>query len=243
MKKVNFNSKIKTINLNYMKHNSQKRIYFEGAEYFVTNHTKNWVKFFKEPIFCGVFIANLRLCKVMHDFSLYAFVVLLHHFHLQFMPENAKDLPKIMQFLKRHVTRHINFILGYETEEAICKSLLRLSEGEVLKSKKDKILNISKLNKNLNPKQNKYQIYKELIAEHYTYLKQLRRQFVKKYGDNLKFPRFRWEKSYRDHYIRNHRDFDEHVKYIYNNPFKHKIPAAENYKYIFTNYPELITEI
>ncbi|MFA5188119.1 MAG: hypothetical protein WC460_02010 [Patescibacteria group bacterium] len=158
------------------------------------------------------------------------------------MPENAKDLPKIMQFLKRHITRHINFILGYETEEAICKSLLRLNGGSDSFEKKRKTLGVKSLNKDSNKKDNKYQIYKELIAEHYKYLKQLRQQFVEKYGDGLEFPRFRWEKSYRDHYIRGKKDFDEHVKYIYNNPLKHKIPDAEHYKYIFTNYPELITD-
>jgi REP element-mobilizing transposase RayT len=171
-------------------------------------------------------------------------VVLLEHAHLLLRPEEAKDLSKIMQFLKRHVSRQINYILNFETEEAICKSLLRLGEGKGFKSKKDKILNVSKLNKNLHQKQNKYAEYKELIENHYKLLQRLKGDFNKKYGrDKDVFPKFKWQKSFRDHYIRNHKDFDEHVKYIYNNPVKHKIPKPENYIFIFTNYPELITEI
>jgi len=226
-----------------MEHKSQKRIYFEGAEYFVTFNTQDRVKYFIEPIFCEVFVACLHLSKIFYKFDLYAFVVLLEHAHLLLRPEEAKDLSKIMQFLKRHVSRQINYILNFETEEAICKSLLRLGEGNVLKSRKDKILNIPKLNKNLDQKQNKYSIYKGLIENHYKFLQKLKWEVNKKYGQGQNiFPKFRWQKSFRDHYIRNRKDFDEHVKYIYNNPAKHKIANPESYKYIFTNYPELITE-
>ncbi len=221
---------------------NQKRIYFEGATYFVTNHTKNWFNFFEEPIFCEVFIANLKLCMAMKELNFYAFVVLLHHFHLLFMPENPKDLSKVMQFLKRHISRHINYILGYETEGAICKSLLRLGEELDMHTKKRRILGIEGLNENII-KGSKYRIYEKLLEGHYKFLLESKKQFVLKYGKTQNiFPKFRWEKSYRDHYIRNDKDFDEHVKYIYNNPFKHKISDAENYKYIFTNYPELINE-
>jgi len=193
---------------------TQKRIYFEGATYFVTCVTHNWVEYFKEPIFCELFIEVLKLAKKIKGFDLYAFVVLLDHSHLLFRPYKAEDLPKIMQFIKRNFTRNINFILGFETEGAIYKSLLRLGE--------------------------EYKIYKTLIEEHYQILFDLKNQYSQKIGSQ--YHKFHWMKSYRDHYIRNDKDFDEHVKYIYNNPFKHKIPNPENYKYIFTNYPDLIDE-
>ena len=89
---------------------------------------------------------------------------------------------------------------------------------------------------------NKYFKYKKLIEEHKRLLFELKKQVISKYGANHLFPKFHWQKSYRDHYIRNPKDFDEHLKYIYNNPIKHRIPNAENYKYIFTNYPDLISE-
>jgi REP element-mobilizing transposase RayT len=195
----------------------QKRIFFDGATYFVTGVAQNWVEYFKEPIFCELFIEISKLAKEMKEFDLYAFVILLEHFHLMFIPHNAQDLSQIMQFVKRHYTRHINFILGYEHEGAICKSLLRLGE--------------------------KYKIYGDLIEKHYKYSMELRKQFFVKYGsDQTQFPKFRWQKSFRDHYIRNQKDFDEHMRYIYENPMKHKIPDPEQYKYIYTNFPELINE-
>jgi REP element-mobilizing transposase RayT len=201
-----------------MDHKSQKRIYFEGAEYFVTFNTQDRIKYFVEPIFCEVFVACLRMSKIFYKYDLYAFVVLLNHAHLLFLPHEAKDLSKIMKYLKRHITRNINFILGYSTEEAIGQSPLRLA-GEY-KEYRDKIEKINQL------------------------MRELKQKFIKKYGqDQNIFPKLKWQKSFRDHYIRNHKDFDEHVKYIYNNPAKHKVANPENYKYIFTNYPELITEI
>jgi len=196
---------------------TQKRIYFEGATYFVTGVAQNWVEYFKEPIFCELFIEILKLAKRMKGFDLYAFVILLEHFHLMFMPHKAQHLSKIMQFVKRHYTRHINFILGYEHEGAICKSLLRLRE--------------------------EYKIYGEIIEKHYELLIKLRKQFSAEYGPNqTQFPKFRWQKSFRDHYIRNQKDLEEHLRYIYENPMKHKIPVPEQYKYIYTNFPELINE-
>jgi len=120
---------------------TQKRIYFEGATYFITCTTHNWVEYFKEPIFCDLFVEILKLTKKIKGFDLYAFVVLLDHFHIMFCPHKAENLPKVMQFIKRNLSRNINFVLGYEPEEAIYKSLLRLKE--------------------------EYKIYKDLIEQHY----------------------------------------------------------------------------
>ena len=193
-------------------------------------------------------MSNLKLCKLMKNFNLYAFIVILHHFHLMFAPFEAKDLSKIMQFLKRNITRDINFILGTSAEEAIHESLLRPEEifwlggyRKLLSGHKKLILNYYEFNKNLKKK---YLKFKKLIEEHYLFLKKLKKQFVGKYGTNKTyFTKFKWEKSFRDHYIRNSHDFEEHLKYIYNNPFKHKISNPDKYPYIFTKYPELVDEL
>ncbi|MFA5188727.1 MAG: hypothetical protein WC460_05185 [Patescibacteria group bacterium] len=193
-------------------------------------------------------MANLKLCKIMKKFKLYAFVILLHHFHLLFLPENPKDLSKIMQFLKRNISRDINFVISHAPEVAIHESLLREGEemfsqlrGRLLLGKTSIIKNRREFNKNLKQK---YKKYEKLLEDHYRFLLELKKQFILKYGENQNvFPKFHWEKSFHDHYIRNSKDFDEHVKYIYNNPVKHKIPDPENYKYVFTKYPELVDEI
>ena len=45
--------------------------------------------------------------------------------------------------------------------------------------------------------------------------------------------KFRWQKSYHDHYIRNDSDFDYHWDYLAWNPVKHGL--SENWPYVSTN--------
>lgn len=47
--------------------------------------------------------------------------------------------------------------------------------------------------------------------------------------------RFKWQKSYHDHYFRNKRDFDNHLRYINTNHLKHGL--HDNHQYISYNYP------
>lgn len=71
------------------------------------------IKYFDEPIFCEVFISSLRLSELFYKYDLYAFVVLNDHAHLLFYPHEVKDLSRIIQYLKRHITRNINFIMSF----------------------------------------------------------------------------------------------------------------------------------
>jgi len=196
---------------------NQKRIYFEGARYFVTFNTSNRITYFSEPLLCEVFILSLYLSKFFYNYDLYAFVILLDHGHILFLPHKSQDLSKVMRYIKRHTARNINFVLGYSSEEEIGQSLLRL--GDKYCKRKTEIENYNKK------------------------LVKLRQKFVIKYGlKNNIYPKFSWQRSFLDHYIRNDKDFDQHISYIYNNPFKHDILNSEKYQYIFTNYPDLITQ-
>ena len=94
--------------------NSQKRIYFEDAEYFVTSNTFNWCPYFKESIFCDLFIENLRLCKKLRVFTLYAWVLVWNHFHLLIHPSDNFNISNIIHCLKRNTSRDFNFIMGYD---------------------------------------------------------------------------------------------------------------------------------
>ena len=66
--------------------------------------------------------------------------------------------------------------------------------------------------------------------------------FHEKHSDSEFFPKFQWQKSFHDHYIRNENDFDYHMEYIEYNPDKHKLPI--NWQYVYTNpkYEDLIDE-
>jgi len=169
-------------------------------------------------------------------------VVLLDHVHLLFFPRKSKDLSKIVQFLKRHTTRDINYVIGYDLphnpEVAIRESLLRVRDR--LLKRKFFILDNKTYYKKVDKK---YGVNQELIKDHSEFLEKLNQKFVMKYGNNQnQLPKFKWQKSFHDHYIRNKDDFDKHLQYIYNNPIKHKISNAKNYQYGFTSYSKLIDE-
>lgn len=53
-------------------------------------------------------------------------------------------------------------------------------------------------------------------------------RFIRKYGNKqFVIPRFRWQKSYHDHIIRNEKDFNYHINYIATNPVKHGLVKDE----------------
>ena len=92
--------------------NSQKRIYLDNAIYFVTIRTNNGYPYFREEIFCEIFIQNLKLCKKLKRFELYAFNLLYEHAHLLLKPSNKHNISKIMKSLKENVSCDINRVLG-----------------------------------------------------------------------------------------------------------------------------------
>jgi REP element-mobilizing transposase RayT len=65
-------------------------------------------------------------------------------------------------------------------------------------------------------------------------------QFVQKYQNHKSIktiPKFRWHKSYHDHYIRNKHDFENHMYYISNNHIKHNL--RNDWKYVGYNFDDI----
>ncbi|MBU0577451.1 hypothetical protein KJ742_02540 [Patescibacteria group bacterium] len=152
---------------------------------------------------------------------MYAWFLGYDHFHLLLKPGEEFGLSKIMQFLKRHVTRDMNYVIGHnqldypKSEGAIRESRLRGSE---------------------------YECFRQIIDEHDQKLKLLKFRFKTEYSNRNPYPKFKWHKSYHDHYIRDDNDFDSHWEYIKRNPEKHNLP--ENWPYMFLNdkYEDLIDQ-
>ncbi|MFA6215846.1 MAG: transposase [Patescibacteria group bacterium] len=97
--------------------NSQKRIYFPDAIYFVTIVVQNRFPFFKEEIFCELFIDDLKYCKNLKKFNLYGFVILFDHVHLLIRPGDKYNISQILHNLKRTSSLHINeMIKSSDTE-------------------------------------------------------------------------------------------------------------------------------
>jgi putative transposase len=96
---------------------SQKRIYFEDAVYFVTSVTKNRYPYFKERIFADIFVENLRICRRMKQFRLYGWFLGHDHFHALIQPGDEYSISDIVGGLKRNVSRDINKLFTHPESE------------------------------------------------------------------------------------------------------------------------------
>lgn len=190
--------------------NSQKRFYDPGYIYFITTVTADRFPFFENDLLCELFIENLRICKAIKKFKLYAFTILPDHVHLLIKANERFNISKIMQFLKRHFSRDVNYILSSNNEGEIRESRLQCGN---------------------------YEFNTEIINAHDKQLIWTKNEFIKKYGHSQhEVPSFQWKQSFHDHVIRNEKDFFKHVNYIANNCIKHKVcENEEKYRWSFLN--------
>lgn len=197
-----------------LKHrNSQKRIYCRDAIYFVTTNTKNWHSYFKESIFCEVFVENLEICKKLKVFHLYAWVLLHNHFHLLIHPSDEFNYSKIIHCLKRNVCRDINKIIQY-------------SAGEDPNLRRYQPTNHQIIGEHMDVR-----------------LREWKTDFYNKYKNRNPFPQFRWQHSFNDKIIRNDNDLGNYWDYIAWNPIKHKMPENWPYVFTNPKFYNLIDEI
>jgi len=102
--------------------NWQPRFYIQDGIYFVTFYIKNRYPFFKELLFCDLFLENLKLCKKIKQFKLYGWVICYDHIHLLLEPSDEWNISNIMHFLKRNFSRNINIVMGYSEFSKIGES-------------------------------------------------------------------------------------------------------------------------
>ena len=182
--------------------NSQKRDFTDNNVYFIVTKTYNNFPYFKESIFCELFIKDLKICKELKRFKLYGFCMIYDHLNLLIHPNNEFNISKIMQNIKRTVSLHINQTMSGN-----------LSEGDNIYCR----------------------LQRDLLIKMHS-------QFIQKYGKSqTKIPKFKWQKSYYDHMIRNSNDFVNHYNYTVYNFQKHDL--SRNWKYTSLNYGEMINEI
>ncbi len=200
-----------------LKHrNSQKRICFKDVCYFITVKTFNNFPYFKESIFCNLFMENFRLCKRLKGFLLYGWVLVYDHFHLQIQPGDKFNISDVMFSIKKQFSHDVNRVMGFN------KLYPHLKAGKRLPA----FMGDDEL----------------LIAKHQKFIYLLKQQFTQKYKNRNPFPKFQWQDKFHDHYIRNENDFDYHMEYIAYNPFKHKTPDGWIYVYTNPKYEDLTDE-
>jgi len=110
--------------------NSQKRYYLKNAIYFTVSKTFKNFPYFKEKIFCELFIKDLIICKRLKKFKLFAFCLVYDHLNLLFKPNDEFNISKVMKSLKENSSRNINKIIisslgrengGYEGDTTSCR--------------------------------------------------------------------------------------------------------------------------
>jgi len=186
---------------------------------------KEFISFFEDEILCELWINELQLTKKNTCMKLFAFCLNYDHFHLLIKPNNSvANYSKIMQFLKRHSSRNINIILGYNVYDTHKHS----TEGDIGQYR------LRDVNNNAH-----YRLRVDNQKFDQTIIK-LRESFKQKYGENHDIPKFKWQKSFYDHVIRNKRDFNKHMRYTMYNYFKHELP--EDWKYTGLKYREMLDE-
>lgn len=220
-----------------MHRNSQKRIYGEYV-YFITCDVQDKIEFFKEEILCEFWIEEMRLAKEIKKFRLFAFCLNYDHFHFLIKPDNdVANYSQIMQFIKRHISRNVNIILGYNKFDLEKMSASRdihiesdiESDNGNCRSKKPNIDDSDDCHRRLRLRE-----FDEIVLK-------FRRQYKKRYGNDRFQPKFKWQKSFYDHIIRNEKDYEHHWNYTMNNFLKHNLP--KEWKYSGLNCPELIDDI
>jgi REP element-mobilizing transposase RayT len=220
--------------------NSPKRIIFPGAVYYIVIKTQANYPYFKETIFCDLFMENLKICKKLKGFKLYGFSVIYDHINLLIKPSEKYNISQVMKSLKRNISRNINIVMGLTNDYAIKPvghpvgdTILCRLRGSDLR-KKEKILGLFK-------GQDDY-LWK-LDLDLY------KKRFTDKFGVNkYPYPKFQWQKSFYDYHIRFHdniarqeKDWDYHYNYTVYNHIKHGLPA--DWKYTSLNFPELVDSI
>ncbi|MFH1822112.1 MAG: transposase [Patescibacteria group bacterium] len=203
---------------NKMPHrNSQKRFYGKDKIYFIVTKTYKNHPYFQEPIFCDLLIEEIKLCKGMKKFKLYAFSIIYDHLNLLIKPGEEYNISKVMQSIKKETARDINYIYND-------KYYNQNNEGDIPECR-------------LQGMQ-----YSQRKKQHYytPKLAYFQKRFANKYNYNnvIQLPQFKWQKSFHDHIIRNNKDYINHHNYTVYNHLKHKLP--ENWRYTSLNFPEMV---
>ncbi|MFA7717222.1 MAG: transposase [Candidatus Absconditabacterales bacterium] len=183
--------------------------YYEGGVYFVTFNTFSRFPYFQHSSLCDLFIEELILAKQEKKFDLYAFCINYDHVHLLLGPdESIGNISQVVQFIKRHFSKNANIILGYTSDDL--KTTNVADNGYCQLNKK-----YCQLNKKISCWK------KEFLSM-----------------DIHDIPKFKRQKSFYDHIIRDYSDFYTHYRYTTDNYLKHGL--SDNRQYTGSHYPHLI---
>lgn len=175
-----------------MHRNSQKRIYEDGATVFITTVTRGRRRYFENSILAELFIRDLWLATKLKKVELFGYTVLPDHVHLLFLPIGAANYSEVMRSLKANFSRDANDVLLDRLGNKA------LPAGDVAPHRL------------------------HMINRHIRFvLPLMRRRFEESSKHQMPLDRFSLQKSFHDHIVRDEHDFNNHMRYIYENAVKH----------------------
>ena len=105
--------------------NSPKRYYDSSYVYFITVNTKDKQPFFREKIWCDLWIEELKILKELKPFKLFGFCLNYDHFHMLLRCNREHNISQIMQAFKKNFSQDTNKIITGVPESANSNSRLR----------------------------------------------------------------------------------------------------------------------
>ncbi|MBU1017790.1 transposase [Patescibacteria group bacterium] len=200
---------IKTYRL--LHRNSQKHIIFKDAYYFVTIKTHNNLLFFREHIFGDLFVAiGSEVSKIVTKL-----LRCKYGEEAQARRENLQFCKQLKGFLL------FAWVICYEHVHLLLQPNDKWNISDVIHSlKRHTSRNMNILVDSISESADSYPHFQSEVS--YRFLS-----------------KFKWQKSFYDHYIRNDRDFDHHMDTIERNPVKHGLPPDWPYIYINPKYEDL----
>jgi len=89
-----------------------KRKFIEGATYHVTSRTNDKIKVFVDNLAWKIMLMAIEEAKEKYAFTLHNFCIMPTHFHLLITPASGTSLSRIIQRIKTHSAKSLNFING-----------------------------------------------------------------------------------------------------------------------------------
>lgn len=104
----------------------QKRMYVDGAVYFVTVRTFQHQKIFNQDSACLLFLSILDGCRKMMKLRLYAYAVMPDHVHLLILPRGKYDISDINHRIKgnfaiQYLRNHKGSVARVDEQRANCQ--------------------------------------------------------------------------------------------------------------------------
>ena len=185
--------------------NSQKRIYVPDGIYFLTFNTANRHPYFENEIFCELFLETLDFSSLIKEFNIHGWAINLEHLHLLIEPTGKYNYSEIMGTIKRNFSRDCNDLMAG-------KNFLRDGNAECDDSGSDDPNHRHDLTrKYIDIRGNSY------FKAHLEKLCELQNRFHMNCNQKNLLP-FKWQSSFRDHLIRDEKDYQNHLEYIKNQP-------------------------